>query len=172
MSANSFQITVFETIFFVASILLASLLLRGRVRWNWLALIPVIAFIHKTILFLGSDGVLGNWIGGNYNWEGKIFSTTFTLALISLLFGKDLKQVGLILNQKGIAPHLGIKISGATLIAAILWSAFYFPGVKSEPIIDMLYQASMPSLDEELWFRGLMLAILIKGFTLNGITRT
>ena len=171
MSGDSFQIAVFETLFLLVSIFAATLLLGGRVRWIWLVPIPVVAFLGKLILFFGAHGTLGNWIGGNYNWEGKIYSTAFTLTLIILLFGRDLKQVGLTLSQKGIAPRLGIAITSVTLIATIVWNALYFPGVKSEPIIDMLYQGSMPSLDEELWFRGLLLAMLVKGFTTNGVIR-
>mgnify|MGYP001292622514 CR=1 FL=1 len=152
-----------QLFFYFISVLLVS----NRVKLNWIFAVPLVAFSSKIILFFGAYGKFGNWIGGNYNWEGKIVSTIFTLVIILLIFRRNLKQVGLNLSQSGPAPRLGITIAGFTMIATITWNLFYFPGTKSEPISDMLYQAIMPSIEEELWFRGLLFAMLIKGLTTN-----
>ena len=167
MPSDVFQIAVFETIFLSLLVIISVLLASNRVRLNWIVAVPLVAFFNKIILFYGAYGKFGDWIGGNYNWEGKIVSTIFTLVLILLLFRRNLKQVGLNLSQSGLALRLGITIAVFTVIATIAWNLFYFPGTKSEPISDILYQAIMPSIEEELWFRGLIYAMLLKGLTTN-----
>jgi len=171
MIEQAFQITIYETLFLSGLIFAASLLLGNRVKLFWLTSIVIIAFTGKLILFLGAGGMFGNWVGGHYNWEGKIFSTVYTLFLIIVFFGKNLEQVGFTLAQTGPLPRLGIGIAIFTVIATVAWNTIYFPGIKSEPTIDILYQATMPSLDEELWFRGLLLAMLFKGFSINDVIR-
>lgn len=160
-----FQIAVFETVFLTALILLGAALMRGRVRWAWVLPIPALAFGGKLLMFAAGAGTFGNWIGGTYNWEGKILATVLWLAVTLVLFRHRLELVGLTLRQNGLFPRIGLAVAVFTLLASTAWSLFYFPGTKTEPVVDMLYQASMPSIEEELWFRGLMLTMLVLGFT-------
>ena len=93
MPSDVFQIAVFETIFLSLFVFISVLLVSNRVRLNWIFAVPLVAFSSKIILFFGAYGKFGNWIGGNYNWEGKIVSTIFTLVIILLIFRRNLKQL-------------------------------------------------------------------------------
>lgn len=172
MTATAFQIAVFEAAFLSVLILAAAGLVRFRVRWEWLLPIPVLALVTKLIMFELGAGTLGDWIGGRYNWEGKIVVSLIWLGLIFLLFRGRFATVGLTLSQNGRFPKIGVAVAIFTALATAAWSSFYFPGTKSEPLVDMLYQASMPSIEEELWSRGLMLCMLILGFTPKGKDNT
>ena len=165
MSASSFQIAVFETVFLSALILLGAALLRGRVRWVWLLPIPAIAFIAKLLMFEAGAGTFGDWIPGRYNWEGKVAALVCWVGVIAVFFRNNLATVGLTLRQNGPFRTIALGVAALTAIATALWSVFYFPGVKSEPLPDILYQATMPTIEEELWFRGVLLAMLTLGFT-------
>ncbi|NNU17628.1 CPBP family intramembrane metalloprotease [Parvularcula sp. ZS-1/3] len=171
LSERAIQMIVFETGALAVWVGLGVLLMRGRVRWAWLGGALALALIGKVLVFLGADGAFGDWIGGRYNWEGKIVTAGFWLVATLAIFWGRLGKVGLTLSQNGPAPKLGIGLAVATAIATGLFMALYFPGTKTEPAVDMAYQAAMPSIEEELWFRGLLLGMLIMGFTRKGMER-
>lgn len=140
-------------------------ILRGQVRWIWLLPIPVIAFLSKLIMFEVGAGTFGDWIPGRYNWEGKLVTLVLWVAVAAALFRNNLATIGLTFQQNGPFRVIAFAVAALTAIATALWSMFYFPGVKSEPLPDILYQATMPTLEEELWFRGILLGMLVVGFT-------
>lgn len=164
LSYQSFQITVFETGLLSLAILFAALVVKGRVEWRWLIAVPLISFAKQLLVIAVGNGLLGNWIAGTYNWEGKIVGSLVIIGLIALLFRNELKAIGLTITQSGPRPRLGFWIAAFTLLATLAFNWLYFPGTKQEPVVDMLYQVTMPSIEEELWYRGLMIALLVKGF--------
>lgn len=165
LSSNLFQIAVFETVFISGLILAGAAILKGKVQWLWLLPVPILAFCSKTLMFEAGAGTFGDWIPGRYNWEGKLLATLLWLGVIAVLFRHKLDAVGLTFQQNGPFKNIAFGIAALTAICTALWSTYYFPGVKAEPLPDMLYQATMPTVEEELWFRGVMLAMLIFGFT-------
>jgi CAAX protease family protein len=165
LSASSFQIAVFEAVFLSALIVLGVALMRGRVRWIWLLPIPVIAFLGKLLMFEAGAGTFGDWISGRYNWEGKVIALVLWLGVAAALFRNKLATLGLTFQQNGPFRGIAFAVAALTAIATALWSIYYFPGVKSEPLPDILYQATMPTIEEELWFRGILLTMLTLGFT-------
>ncbi|MEM8484639.1 MAG: CPBP family glutamic-type intramembrane protease [Bacteroidota bacterium] len=171
MSGSTFQVVVFTTAFLSALILLAAVLLKGKVRWVWLFSIPVLAFIKHLLLVEGAAGSFGDWIPGRYNWEGKLLAISLWIVVVITFFRDRLETIGLTFKQCG---HWRNTAFGVAVFCALSWAlaaVFQFEGLKSGSISDILYQASMPTLEEELWFRGIMLAMLIEDFTTKGIKK-
>lgn len=161
---NVLSIVVVETAVVVGLCLGAALILRGRVSWVWLLGTIALYAVHKVVVFLPSFGLTPDLIAGNYNWEGKILGTVVLLAAGWFIFKGDMKAWGFTLSQNGPAPIAGISVAVLTAIATAAFMYLYFPGVKVEPLADWTYQLTMPSLDEEFLYRGVMLIMLERAF--------
>lgn len=103
----------------------------------------------------------------HWNWIGKIFVIVAALAFLSISgFGRE--DVGLTWRQRpgSVIPALGM----VALLCGIAWidEALLADGTSlaSETL---MFQASMPGLDEELVFRGILFALLSNAFAGSGV---
>ena len=165
MFGSAFQVVVFKTVFLSILILLATVFLKGKVRWTWLAPIPLIAFVGHLLLTEGAAGSFGDWIPGRYNWEGKLLAISLWIAIIIAIFRDRLAAIGLTFKQRGPFRNTAFGVAAFCTLSWAAAAVFQFEGVKGGSVSDILFQASMPTLDEELWFRGILLAMLIEAFT-------
>lgn len=141
----------------------AGVFAKDRVQWKWALAAIGLLLGQKFLLYLTMD--LGpEIVGGRYNWEGKLAAVAFLLAVGFLVFRDDRKEWGWTLRQDGPAPRAGLIAAGCIAVATALFVGLYFPGTKSEPMADWMYQLTMPSLHEELFYRGLLLFLLMKAF--------
>lgn len=141
----------------------AGMFARDRVQWKWILGAVGLLLGQKFLLFLAMQ--LGpDVIGGRYNWEGKIVALGFLLAVGFMVFRDDRKEWGWSLEQDGPAPRAGLIAAACIAVATVLFMGLYFPGTKSEPMADWMYQLTMPSLQEELFYRGLLLFMLMRAF--------
>jgi len=98
----------------------------------------------------------------NWNWLGKAFAIVFSLALIAML-RMPRAEVGLTWRQKAgwIVPVLVVM----TVTCVFSWITQFMshegPHLTQERL---MFQASMPGLDEELFWRGVLLALLTRAF--------
>ena len=97
----------------------------------------------------------------NWNWTGKCISIIFWVASASMLVGFNrkfkLSNIGFTLKQ-----NKGSTLPSAILLVALVFSfhigdTFTLDNLNLEAI---LFQATMPGLDEEPGFRGVLLFIL------------
>ncbi|MCR9129130.1 MAG: CPBP family glutamic-type intramembrane protease [Alphaproteobacteria bacterium] len=153
-----------ETLVLAGMCLIAALLLRGRVSWGWMLGAIGLYAVHKVAVFLPIMGLVPDLTPGRYNWEGKLLGVILVLLVGWLVFRGDLRSWGLTLSQRGPAPAAGFIVAGLTALAMAAFMYLYFPGVKSEPALDVAYQMTMPSLDEEFLYRGVMLVMLERAF--------
>lgn len=168
MFGSSIQVAVFKTVILTALVLLAAVLLKGKVRWLWLAPIPLLTLVKHLLLAEGGAGSFGDWIPGQYNWEGKLLVIPLWIAIICACFGDRSSAIGLTRKQNGPFRNTAFGVATFCAISWALAAVFQFQGVKSGSIWDVLYQTSMPTIEEELWFRGIMLAMLLEAFTPTG----
>jgi membrane protease YdiL (CAAX protease family) len=133
-------------------------------KWKWLAAAIVFFSAQKIIVFLGVAGVLPDLVPGRYNWEGKILSLLFTAIVAFLFFREKPEEWGFTLSQNGEARTAGISVAIFTAIAGTLVSLLYFEGVRTGPANEWLYQLTMPSIEEELIDRGILLLMLDRAF--------
>lgn len=170
MSFGIFNQIVVETAVLAVLGLVVAMILRGRVDWTWFAASIVFFLAHKAVLFLGLlDGVLPELIGGRYNWEGKIAGTGFSLVFAFIFLRNSRAEWGFTLRQTGPAVRWGWIFAALVAVANAAFVLWYWPGTNSAELADWTYQLTMPSLDEELVYRGILLLMLERAFrpTLN-----
>lgn len=101
--------------------------------------------------------------GLRWNWFGKLFSAAVVLAAILLLPGLTRREAGLRWRQEegSLRPATLCMV----LICAFSWIMEAWSADGTDMSLERLaFQATMPGLDEELFFRGLFLALLLRAF--------
>lgn len=97
-----------------------------------------------------------SFIGGEWNWSGKIYSLLLSVVVV-LALGIKPKALGLTLSQRNLRASL------TALLLFILWGLslglIFKPSVPS--IETFAFQASMPGIVEELVYRGIAPALLL-----------
>lgn len=134
---------------------------RKRFAPRWLLIAGLLVAIND-ILLTRAYGRLPDLLGGDWNWQGKLLALAATLALASLpAFGW--RRAGLTLAQKPGSLKSSIPV-------AVLYCAFFlvialaFPGEKPDAE-DVAFQLTMPGLEEEVFYRGVLLLALDRAFT-------
>lgn len=101
--------------------------------------------------------------GLKFNWSGKILAICLTLGMMKLVPRASAAEMGLTLRQNSGSLKPSIIVTVALCIFA--WSVIWLVGNKGEPTTErLLYQATLPGLDEELFFRGLLFALFLRAF--------
>ena len=138
---------------------------RGKVGWAF-TFAAIIAFaLYSTAIFHApSIPGMPELEGLQYNWIGKIAAILTTLAMMFVAMrvspaitretlGLTLKQ-----NEGSLRPAL---IATAAMVAIQVALQLAFGGGGEPPSTETLvYQAIIPGVDEELLFRGLLLALV------------
>jgi membrane protease YdiL (CAAX protease family) len=140
--------------------LVLGLLGRRNFDLRWL-LAAVALVVFNNLLLSRGYGILPDWVGGQWNWIGKMLALAGTLAIASLpMFGW--RRVGLTLAQRPGSLRAAIPV-------ALLYCGFFlaialvFP---SDPPTgeDVAFQLTMPGLEEEPFYRGILLFALDQAF--------
>lgn len=100
------------------------------------------------------------WIAGlTYNWSGKLLSFGFGLSCIYLFRVCRPTEAGWTLRQTpgSLRPTLLLLAVVVFLETPMLW---FVIGAEQVSIEDHLFQLTLPGLDEELMFRGVLLVLL------------
>jgi hypothetical protein len=134
---------------------------RARFAPRWLLIAALLVAVNDALL-TRFYGTIPDLLGGEWNWQGKLFALAATLAIAALpMFGW--RAVGLTLRQ---APGS----FRAALPVLLLYCAFFvgiglvFPA-ESATGEDIAFQLSMPGLEEEPFYRGILLFALDRAFT-------
>ena len=153
--------TLAETGLLVGLALIGAVLLRGNVRWRWLAAALVLNLIYQALLTRGFWMIPDPFPQANWNWSGKLAALTGTLIVMSLpAFGW--RRCGMTLDQ-------GPRRGGALVMFAALSGIFFWlalSGADGQPddFETIAFQWTMPGLDEELFYRGTLLLALNEAF--------
>ena len=133
---------------------------RQRFAPRWLLIAALLVAVNDACL-TRAYGSLPDVIGGDWNWQGKLLALVATLAIAaSPAFG--FRRVGLTIAQQ---PG---SLTAALPVAA-LYGAFFvgiavaFPGGRSNGE-EIAFQLSMPGLEEEPFYRGILLFALDQAF--------
>lgn len=160
MTDGMISIGAVALILLVAGGLLGSVQ-RGKFSFGWLLLAAGLVVLNDALLtnlyhhlphFLPHSG---------WNWQGKLLALAATLIIASVpAFGW--KKAGLTLRQdrKGLRP--------AIVVALIVCAVFVYFALKmpNEPIDreTLAFQLTMPGLEEEPFYRGVLLLVLNQAF--------
>ena len=133
---------------------------RARFDWRWLLVAVGLVAINNLLLSRGY-GAVPDWVGGDWNWTGKLLALAGTLAIASLpLFGW--RRVGLTLAQRPGSLRAAIPVAllycGFFLVIALVFPS----GAASAEEVG--FQLTMPGFEEELFYRGVLLLALDQAF--------
>lgn len=132
---------------------------RGAVSFRWLLVAAGLVLLNDALL-TRVYRLVPDWIGGDWNWQGKLAALAATLAVVAL-------------------PALGWRASGLTwrqahlkgppVVAALygllfIGLALAFPNEPADAET-LAFQLTMPGLEEEAFYRGLLLLTLDRAFT-------
>lgn len=110
----------------------------------------------------GAYGAVPDLIGGRWNWQGKLIALGATLAVAGLSsFGW--RRSGLTFSQKPGSLEAAVPIV-ALYCAFFLAIALAFPGDEADAQTTA-FQLAMPGLEEEPFYRGVLLFALDRAFT-------
>ena len=151
----------------VLAILMAAGLAIGRSSRNsfsvrWLLVAAALVFLNDAAL-TNLYGTLPNLLpASEWNWQGKILALLVTLAVAALSwFGWRKAGITLAQAQGSLRACLPAAIAYCLFFAAI---ALVFGGEEASAKT-VAFQLTMPSLEEELFYRGLLLLALDRTFT-------
>ena len=133
---------------------------RKRFSLRWLLIAALLVAINDALL-TGLYGVMPDLIGGEWNWQGKLLALAATLAIaVSPAFG--FRRVSLTVAQEPGSLNTALPV-------AMLYCAFFvviavaFPGGGSNGE-EVAFQLTMPGLEEEPFYRGILLFALGQAF--------
>lgn len=136
-------------------------LLPGRMSLPWLLAAALLVLLNDLMLTNGYGLFPSLPLGGDWNWQGKILALAASLVVIALPgFGR--RETGLTVVQapgslKPALPVVGLYV-GLFLILALI---FPNEGLSVEALA---FQLTMPGLEEELFYRGVLLVALGRAF--------
>lgn len=149
-----------------ATLIAISVGLAGEpVRWRLFAASLLSLLLYWVAVVAGAElqGVIPATTNLQWNWVGKIFSGAVVLAAISFLPGPTRREVGLRWRQE--EGSLWPALLCILLICAFSWTLEAWSADGTDTSLERIaFQALMPGLDEELFFRGLFLALLLRTF--------
>ena len=133
---------------------------RENFRPRWLIIAAGLVVLNDGLL-TNFWGAVPHAIVGDWNWQGKLLATAGSLAIASLpMFGW--RKVGITLHQgeEKRGPTYGVIAAAFVFFVGI---AFAFPNdpVTAETVA---FQATMPGIEEELFYRGILLLALNEAF--------
>ena len=117
-------------------------------------------------LLLRSKGVIPapHFMEGlTLNWFGKTLTLAGTIVMLYLLPSVSLRAAGVVWSQNKGSLKPVILTGGIILILAT-GGAMLVASTPNTSLENLLFQATMPGLDEELFMRGLLLLLFHQAF--------
>lgn len=131
---------------------------RFSLRW---LLVAALLVALNDVLLTRAYGLLPEMIGGSWNWQGKLLALCATLAIASLpAFGW--RRAGFTLFQEPGSLRAAMPVA-ALYCAFFIAIALAFPGGPAD-VETAAFQLTMPGIEEELFYRGILLLALDQAF--------
>jgi len=142
---------------------LAALLLSGQFRSVRACLLCVAAIgaVCANIIAMSIGASMGSLMPGfEHNWIGKVIGIALTLGMYLLLPRPLRAETGIFAMPRTSEWKSTVVVSAALLLT--FWAiASVFRDGKPLTGEAFLFQATMPGLDEEMMYRGVLLALLV-----------
>jgi membrane protease YdiL (CAAX protease family) len=138
------------------------LALPGRLSIRWLLVAAGLVLLNDLML-TSAYGLLPRWpAGSSWNWQGKVLALAATLAIAALpAFGW--RRSGLTLAQAPGSLKTALPVTGL-YFGLFLVLALVFPNEPAS-LETIAFQLTMPGLEEEPYYRGVLLLALGQAFT-------
>lgn len=148
--------------------------LVALIRRRRIALAPVgfailaLALGHLAI-FTHPFGWLEHNLHTHWNWDGKLLSILVTMLCVALFPGISWRDAGFTWNQNG-GVRAALVAIGVLCIFGWSIQALHGLHVRLPPAETLLYQATLPGLNEEPLYRGLAMVLINRAFLDEGAT--
>lgn len=130
-----------------------------RIRWLLAALLLII--VHDALLLRLYGLVPSVAAGSHWNWTGKL------LATIAMLGVAALPYIGW--RNSGISLRQAAKSTPAWVVFALFTTAIFAAAIYSgdgrDDLDTIFFQWTMPGIEEEIFYRGVLLFTLNEAFT-------
>lgn len=136
-------------------------LMRQRVSARWLLAAVALVVVNDVMLTRGYGLMPDLFPRGDWNWQGKILALAATLLIASLpAFGWRKSRLTLAQAAGSLKASLPVALLYIAFFAGIAWA---FP---TEPATaeTLAFQLTMPGLEEEPFYRGILLLALDRAF--------
>ncbi|MBE6199652.1 MAG: CPBP family intramembrane metalloprotease [Rikenellaceae bacterium] len=141
--------------------------MKERTTKNYLRVLSIVGcyFIYYFALTLQYHFDCFNLINGNWNWDGKIYGIACGVAMY-FIFRRQFSENNFFTfkqNKEGLKSAL--KVAVAILAIAILGGVV---NEKEFNLETLLFQISMPGIDEEIMYRGVLLGLMCSALRTGG----
>lgn len=133
---------------------------RKSFCFRWLLVAAALVIVNDALLTRGY-GLVPDFVGGDWNWQGKLSALAATLAIAALpAFGWA--RCGITFEQApgSLKPAAAVALLYCALFAVL---ALAFPS-DSPGREEVAFQLTMPGFEEELFYRGVLLFALDRAF--------
>ena len=144
----------------LSALLMLAVPLSSRRRSTWLAS-AVLFYLCYNVVLTGASSLSFLRVG-HWNWSGKTVCVLLSLCWLPIL-RLSRQEIGLGLpTTRGawIAAALGICVMPAMAAAECMVRA-----PRPYDLEQLAFEASLPGLDEELAYRGILFSLLLRGFS-------
>lgn len=141
--------------------------MNERTKENYLRVLSIVGcyFIYYFALTLQYHFDCFNIIDGSWNWDGKIYGIVCGIA-IYFIFRRQLSNNNFFtLKQDKAGLKSALKVAIAILAIAILGGVV---NDREFNIETLLFQISMPGIDEEIMYRGVLLGLMCSALRAGG----
>lgn len=139
----------------------ALFLIDRKTRDNYLRILffALVYVGYQIVLVLPKISPPLVFIDSRWNWEGKIFGIVFGV-ICYFIFRKCFKEndfFTLRQDKENFKKSLAVAVIAVLLVTAIA----YLTGSSEFNAETLVFQLTMPALDEEIMFRGILLGLLM-----------
>lgn len=141
--------------------------MKERTKENYLRVLSIVGcyLIYYFALTLQYHFDCFNIIDGSWNWDGKIYGIVCGIA-IYFIFRRQLSNNNFFtLKQDKVGLKSALKVTIAILSIAILGGVV---NDREFNIETLLFQISMPGIDEEIMYRGVLLGLMCSALRAGG----
>lgn len=144
------------------------LLMKERTKEHFIRIgvFCLVFVVYSCAIMLGRVYDAFHIINGNWNWSGKIYGVLCGI-LCYYVFRKYFKERDFftLKQAEGSKQPVWIATIGITVLAVLAW---LFAGSGGEWNIETLaFQLTLPGLDEEIMFRGVLMGLLLSSLKIK-----
>lgn len=133
--------------------------MKERTRENYLRVLSIIVcyFIYNAALTMQFQFNCLNIIHGNWNWDGKIYGLACGIVLYFLFCRQFADNNFFTIKQNKEGSRSALKVVLAVMCISLLGGIVNDNEFNLETL---LFQISMPGIDEEIMYRGVLLGLM------------
>ena len=141
--------------------------MKERTRENYLRVLGIVVcyFIYNAVLTVQFQFDCLNIIHGNWNWDGKMYGTVCGITMYFIFRRQFADNNFFTLRQDKAGLKSALKVVIAIMCVSLLGGIV---NDKEFNLETLLFQLSMPGIDEEIMCRGVMLGLMCSALREGG----